>query len=1675
MKKIISIALSAVLLLTTVLTVPIVFADNLVSITNTYEETDISTINPSLFGTDNHTKVATGPSGTSNTSKVTLFENLYGASNQQATAVKIYDPNDSDYKAFAPEKNAYYKITFDYYLRYSYHYEIQLNVYGNTDDTTFKGKQLANVVSIPVKDPEFNSSAWRKATVYVSIEDNEFKSLSICAELTGLDTYENLWTRIDNVKLEEVDSIPGEDDNEPTTKIVNTFEEEGFGTKPNGTTSTLKNNALVASDTYIKSWATANSIVAQLEQVYMPNAEKAAGIKIYNPNDANFAAFAPEKNAYYKITFDYYYARKSADIELSIYGNTTDDGFKDTKLASAVYIGKNDTNFSTSSTAKNTATVYVNIGDTEYKSLSIVAELANHTNDTEDFWGRIDNVTLEKVDTSVIENTYEEAGFGTKTSSTSSTLKNNALVASDTYIKSWTTANSIVAQLEQVYKSSAEKAAGVKIYNPYDANFAAFAPEKNAYYKITFDYYYARKYADIELSIYGNTTDDGFKDTKLASAVYIGKNDTNFSTSSTAKNTATVYVNIGDTEYKSLSIVAELANHTNDTEDFWGRIDNVTLEKVDLSVIENTYEETGLGSVVNGSGTHKLKGKNIYYLGIKSASGREGRVLQFSTISGQTNVAKGSITHVELYNPTDKDFASIKPQKDTTYKIKFDYKIKADGYCDISFNIRGVKNGGLSDVLKTATTIIKGDARYSDYAWGTTTVFVNTGSEELSALAISIESSSKSDAIIYPYLDNIEVNVIPNGNTTLTCHNFDPAQLTLSNDTLFSDIPVGLVSGKKFEGWYLDENFNTPAEDNVYGHTEIWAKWRTTGDVIKNTYDDNGVYFKVDNSGYISRYSDSALTNCIDSNFAYSYFGRGALVDDDTYGKSMQLTNASVISNTNPPLVRIYDNTKSDKSIYKPRANAVYKISFDIKSTAILDHDAYIAVKAYNNLSGSFGKGEFLKYLYTVKAGIVVRDWTKVEGYITVPDANFDFLGISLMTSNTANTSGAQVWVDNVVLTEVMDTYYLSLNRENGEKDTYVPFVAGVELPTLPQIKKDGYVLAGWFTDSAKTVPFTYNKMPAANIEIYAKWTAVAQNAIDFSTGFEADDFNSGVTPYTNTGVNNKYTNNMSAAVSIVTDSSDAYEGSKYLHFVNEAGSGRQTMNMASVALINPDGTNYQVKEGERYIINLALRSDSYCYIVPVVTEQVPTAKLSFENCTEIGRVHYQYMWYHSPETWGEMKAYFTPNISGKVHFLVYYECNYADIDALSIEATDSSEVSIVQYYNEAGTSITSKSIGGVGDWLFTPVPSTKTGYVFDGWYDKDGNQYIKSVFPKGDLNLYPRYRVAEDLSNPETLKEGTLEIDFESNVGKAQAYYQSNKNSFINNKDAIFVTNDPSGAHSGGNYLKFNNAGQWTRTAYRRFRLYDDNSVGNRVYLEPYSVYRVGFWMKVDRTWAATMRLATFDNTDAMAIISDQTVVSLTEVETEDNYGEWIYYEGDITTGADVSTLGIMLTGGFVTASIDDITVRKLAMMTVSFDSNGGSKVDSIETLEGQCIVAPIEPEKEGYVFEGWYTDAEFTNLFEFNSTAINNNIKLYAKWTKAKEQEYKDVITYIKEEILQKNEIKDSHLDGPFNILDNDIIGQVGSHWLVIALIIAGALVLVAVSTVVIIVLIKRKKKSN
>ena len=86
-----------------------------------------------------------------------------------------------------------------------------------------------------------------------------------------------------------------------------------------------------------------------------------------------------------------------------------------------------------------------------------------------------------------------------------------------------------------------------------------------------------------------------------------------------------------------------------------------------------------------------------------------------------------------------------------------------------------------------------------------------------------------------------------------------------------------------------------------------------------------------------------------------------------------------------------------------------------------------------------------------------------------------------------------------------------------------------------------------------------------------------------------------------------------------------------------------------------------------------------------------------------------------------------------------------------------------------------------------------------------------------------------------------------------------------------------------------------------------------------------------------------------------------------------------------------------FDTPITDDITLHakwNINQYTVTFNTNGGSDVDSLSVDYGEKVEKPADPTREGYTFAGWYSNEELTMPWDFD-TPISDNITLYAKWT--------------------------------------------------------------------------------
>ena len=69
---------------------------------------------------------------------------------------------------------------------------------------------------------------------------------------------------------------------------------------------------------------------------------------------------------------------------------------------------------------------------------------------------------------------------------------------------------------------------------------------------------------------------------------------------------------------------------------------------------------------------------------------------------------------------------------------------------------------------------------------------------------------------------------------------------------------------------------------------------------------------------------------------------------------------------------------------------------------------------------------------------------------------------------------------------------------------------------------------------------------------------------------------------------------------------------------------------------------------------------------------------------------------------------------------------------------------------------------------------------------------------------------------------------------------------------------------------------------------------------------------------------------------------------------------------------------------------------VTVTFDSNQGTAVDSQLVAVGGKVAKPADPAKEGYTFSGWFTDEDCTNAYDFDADVDGTQpeFTLYAGW---------------------------------------------------------------------------------
>ena len=130
-----------------------------------------------------------------------------------------------------------------------------------------------------------------------------------------------------------------------------------------------------------------------------------------------------------------------------------------------------------------------------------------------------------------------------------------------------------------------------------------------------------------------------------------------------------------------------------------------------------------------------------------------------------------------------------------------------------------------------------------------------------------------------------------------------------------------------------------------------------------------------------------------------------------------------------------------------------------------------------------------------------------------------------------------------------------------------------------------------------------------------------------------------------------------------------------------------------------------------------------------------------------------------------------------------------------------------------------------------------------------------------------------------------------------------------------------------------------------------------------------------------------------------------------ESSYGEYVQYGDKVSAVIETPERdGYTFAGWFtedgaqwnestpITSAVTYYATWTPVMHTVSFNTDGGSTIDSITAQHGSTITKPTDPTKEGYTFAGWYYDEGGESghtAWDFDSRTVLSNITLIAHWT--------------------------------------------------------------------------------
>ncbi|RKN82014.1 InlB B-repeat-containing protein [Paenibacillus ginsengarvi] len=564
---------------------------------------------------------------------------------------------------------------------------------------------------------------------------------------------------------------------------------------------------------------------------------------------------------------------------------------------------------------------------------------------------------------------------------------------------------------------------------------------------------------------------------------------------------------------------------------------------------------------------------------------------------------------------------------------------------------------------------------------------------------------------------------------------------------------------------------------------------------------------------------------------------------------------------------------------------------------------------------------------------------------------------------------------------------YTVTYNSNGGTGVLSQSVGYNAIPAKPaDPTKSGYTFQGWYKDTGLTQAYSFNTGITSNMTLYAKWglnaytvtfnsgggTAVNNQTVNYG-GQAAAPPNPTKAGYTfggwykDAGLTTAF--NFSTAITGNTTLYAKWTVNTFAVTFNTNGGtavSTQTVNYGSQAIAPPNPTKAGYTFGGWYkdaglttAFNFSTAISAATTLYAKWTIHTYTVTFATNGGTAVSNQTVSYG--------GTAAAPAAPTKTGSTFGGWYKDAGLTTAYNFSSAITGNTTLYAkwtlnnytVTYASNGGTAVNSQTVTYNGT-ATEPANPTKTGYTFGGWYKDVGltTAFSFAAAITGNTTLYAKWTV------------NSYTVAFESNGGTAV----SGQTVSYGGK----ATTPAAPAKAGDTF------GGW----------YSDVGLSTAFSFASAVTADVTLYAK----WTPAVYTVTFATNGGTAV-SGQSV----------NYGGTATEPAapaktGYTFGGWYSDAGLTADFLFTTAITGNTTLYAKwtpLSYTITFESNGGTAVNSQTVNYGSLATKPDDPTKTAvlpdltiYTFGWWYTDPDFTQPFLF-SAPIAGDMTLYANWT--------------------------------------------------------------------------------